>query len=462
MKTTKKFHVIWSLLAAAALLFAGCGDDENYTYSTSSECIVSAVTLGTLNCKVHTPSSTGEDSTYIITVQGYYYPMSIDQQNNRIFNRDSLPVETDVQRVVFTTFSTTGYATIKTLESRADTLFNYTDSTDFSVPREITVIATDGVSKRTYTMELRVHKEWGDSATWNRLGTNATLAAATRQRALVKDGTVYDFALCGGMPKLLTASTEMPSEWASADIGRSDLDVRSVQLHDGLFYAMTTAGALVTSANGTDWADAATPQMPEGARTLVASGSRQLTALGDCAIFSSQDGGTTWQTDELSDDATLLPAPAEAACVRLASSVDSQYESLLMVGTKDGAATIWKHDIDLTGETSHAWFHYPAIADSAHACPALAHATLLPYDGGALLLGTTADGSPSKLYMSTDNGRTWNPSYMKTPALGRAASLAAAVDEHHNIYILCGGTGEVWRGRINRLGWKQEPDSFTR
>ena len=49
---------------------------------------------------------------------------------------------------------------------------------------------------------------------------------------------------------------------------------------------------------------------------------------------------------------------------------------------------------------------------------------------------------------------------MKTPSLQGASCVTAAVDDEHYVWIIAGGTGEVWRLRINRLGWKQQDTRF--
>ena len=35
------------------------------------------------------------------------------------------------------------------------------------------------------------------------------------------------------------------------------------------------------------------------------------------------------------------------------------------------------------------------------------------------------------------------------------------VDADDYLWVVCGGTGDVWRGRLNRLGWDEGRTSFT-
>ena len=36
-----------------------------------------------------------------------------------------------------------------------------------------------------------------------------------------------------------------------------------------------------------------------------------------------------------------------------------------------------------------------------------------------------------------------------------------ATDDDNFIWVVCGGTGQVWRGRLNRMGWTDGQTSFT-
>ena len=93
--------------------------------------------------------------------------------------------------------------------------------------------------------------------------------------------------------------------------------------------------------------------------------------------------------------------------------------------------------------------------------PALAALHVIPYNNGALAIGGKAlDGSPSKpfsqFYASRDGGLTWHADSTYTlPEDFSSVSdcFTMAVDSNNFIWLVCGGTGQVWRGRLNALGW---------
>ena len=87
---------------------------------------------------------------------------------------------------------------------------------------------------------------------------------------------------------------------------------------------------------------------------------------------------------------------------------------------------------------------------------------MVKYDDKVFAMGTVND-TLSLFYLSSDGGRTWIP--QKSPYLHpnaiKADNFSWVVDEDNYLWLICGGTGTVWRGRINRLGFKENQTSFT-
>ena len=80
-------HLHTLMLLVASVLTAGfttaCGSDDYTSGELSRDCLITEVTLGTLNRTMHTLNSQGEDSTYTVTVTGTMYPMHIDSWRAR-------------------------------------------------------------------------------------------------------------------------------------------------------------------------------------------------------------------------------------------------------------------------------------------------------------------------------------------------------------------------------------------
>lgn len=453
----RTFPALVLAVATCGCLTTACNTDNTYDVETSAECIVTGATLGTLPRTMHTLSSTGEDSTYTVNVSGSYYPLYIDQVENRIYNGDSLPVGTDVTRVTFQRFATVGTAAIRSLVSGTDTTFSATDSTDFSRERLVTIYSSDGTARREYRISINVHREEADSFRWARpVATNEYLPWLTYMRAAVKDGYLYIFAREREQKVLLKAPTSDPSAMTRTPLsGRDAPDPSTIVAMGGSFYGLLN-GVPARTEDGIMWMPLNTTFRPDA---LVAAGSRTLYALSDGQLYASADG-ISWTEEEL-DEPDRFPTEQFAWAV-IPSRTDPTFEDVLLVGRRDGEVVVWKRNIDLTGGEQFAWNYYPTMADNPYNCPQLTDATLIAYDEGAVLCGLDADGNMAPLYMSRDGGRTWKDDDVPRPDAAKPVTLAVTTDADNYIWIVCAGTGEVWRGRFNRLGWADQDFSFTR
>ena len=66
-------------------------------------------------------------------------------------------------------------------------------------------------------------------------------------------------------------------------------------------------------------------------------------------------------------------------------------------------------------------------------------------------------------YYSQDGGITWKtPDYTLPTDMNSSNVFTATVDSQNFIWIICGQSGEIWRGRLNRMGWTKEQNEFLK
>ncbi len=448
------------LLVGFVLTGVACGDDTEDTISgISGECLVTAMEIGTLKQTIHTTASDGCDSTYTINVTGYYYPMYIDHEKGLIYNGDSLPKGTDVSKVTFSSFNTVGSAAIKSLTTGTDTLFTKSDSTDFRSPRLLTVYATDGVTRRTYEVRVNVHQQDGEEFNWEKLAsTNTTLAALSEVRTLAVEETLYVFGANGTERVVMTTPLATPQDWTTTDIeGAEELNIGSVQHMGGMFYALDKNGKPAISADGINWT------LLGGdftADALVAAATKMLVAVKDGALFSSADG-KNWTEDALDTEGEVPGAAFAAVCIP--SRTDKTFEDLLLIGAKNGEPAVWKRNIDITGKELFPWMYLNISEENIYPCPVPVMPSLLRYDGASLLVDKDQTDGNVVIYQSLDNGRTWKTGVYDAPEdMTTPGNVAATVDKNNHIWLICTASGEIWRGRLNRLGWQNPPYVFTK
>lgn len=389
------------ILAMTIVLMASClkSDDSN-SVTLYGDAAITGFTLGTLNKYID-----GKKTTY----KGSSYDFSIDQSSTSkhtfkdttiigrcIFNNDSLPLGTDIKHVVGTISTrNNGVALIERLN--APDVFDYfssSDSIDYSKPRKVRVYSSDGTNYNQYYISVDVHQEDGNQFVWTLMDDDWT-------------ATPDETVLPAGIKKMLGNSTSER-------------------------YAMST----------------------------------------DNKLMVSHDKGATWQEELIIEDDDKLPTRDLALISYPMTNTDS-VDYVLLIGNREvneqnneAIAMVWRKVVDYSKnapEASWTYMERAATSDSL-ALPRLKNLTMVKYDDGILAFGGDGIGGCDErayytIYQSRDHGITWkyNPTYDYPEDFDRLADdVTATVDADNYIWLHCEGSGQVWRGRLNKLGWKKQ------
>ena len=103
-----KVRILFLIIVSSVLLCSCLNDSEESDVEITNNCAITDMVLGTLKRTVTTKKSSGEDTTYVTTISGNLYPMHIDQYKGEIYNVDSLPLGTDIKKIVFSSVSSDG------------------------------------------------------------------------------------------------------------------------------------------------------------------------------------------------------------------------------------------------------------------------------------------------------------------------------------------------------------------
>lgn len=184
-------------------VLASCLSNGTEEIELSNDLIISNITFGTLPRVLHTTDKQGRDSLIKTTFSATTgYPFTIDHLNNCAYNLDSLPIGVRADKILLSQVNVVnGVAGIKSLASGNDTAFATTDTLDFSVidkngrnTREFVLYGNDG-SKRTYTVEVRIHQQRDDSVTWRKHEAeeweSRNLVTAATENSYNADGITY-------------------------------------------------------------------------------------------------------------------------------------------------------------------------------------------------------------------------------------------------------------------------------
>lgn len=479
----KRIILPFVILFSALFIMVSCLNTDDVTDVVYyRDTAITSFTLGTLNRTVWTTSSKGEDSSYVAEITGSNYKFYIDQTKREIYNPDSLPKGTDIAHVLVTVTSKNGgIVVIKDTDSDSISYVRSTDSIDFTQPREFQVYSYDGMVHRTYKVSVNAHKEEPDSFNWRNTGTYQDFRTLTGMKAVTTGGRLLVFGCDGSSTAVYSSPLDGNTSWTKVNTGIT-LDAeayKSIIVKDGQLYTLN-GGQVVTSADAATWQTVGTAQLT---RLLGASRGKMYAIDTDGRMAMSEDNGTTWTADNINGDADMLPTEnMTAACLPLETDDNAEYIIIcgnrnLTAHPEDSVAMVWnKIEEYSTDSEQHSWTN--CNDNNGYRLPRLSSLSMTAYNNVLLAIGGRGQGTStatafSHIYVSEDKGLTWHEKGMyylpddndsddnETFTNGGSDVCAMTADGDNFLWIICGGTGEVWRGRLNRLGWTEQQTSFT-
>ncbi|MDE7124970.1 MAG: hypothetical protein K2O12_00610, partial [Muribaculaceae bacterium] len=234
--------------------FIACNDDSNSEIYTES--ILSTATQVTA-------FSLSPDDSVLVSLDSVYF--SIDLKTATIYNADSLPFGTRVDKLVpKITYSAASKAELSfprpgQTDSVVDYLVNSTDSIDFSNgPVKFLLVSGDGTAERTYTINVNVHKMKPDSLCWTDMAYTTlptTIAMPVAQRTIRFKGNAYCLTTDG--TACCMAVNDAP---ADMDAWKKDMvdfgfvpDISTFASTSDALFILDKDGKLYTSADGYSW-----------------------------------------------------------------------------------------------------------------------------------------------------------------------------------------------------------------
>ena len=448
------------------LLLGSCISDKEV--ESDDYCYIWEVSLGSLKREVNMLDALGKDTTIASTYTGSKYPMTINQRELTIENRDSLLYGT-VLRAVPVNISYTGSGMLyrtKGDEESSWIVYSSSDSMDLRKPVELWLTANDGLSSRLYTLKLNVHSQEGDSLYWKKADAAVPqLQDMTQLQAFVLQGRL---AVLGRKEAAVTlAERTAEGVWteSSANLPLT-ADVRTMTGMGDSFFVSTAEGDIYTSADGKDWQKLNAPRHP--GLVLAGATSACLYALADGGLYSireNEQGEWVFRAEDLDESPAGLPSKD----VRMLRTEQPDGTCrLVMVGNRTDAAdkssVVWnKMWDDETPEAEAAWMYMNQTEDNKRTLPQLEFLNLIRYDGrcmafgGASVAGKGNHSAMDVLYVSEDYGISWQKDaelHLPVQLKGVSGPVGSVVDDNNVIWIIA--NGEVWRGKLNRLDFHRQ------
>lgn len=399
------------VLLGAACMFTSCLGSDSDSDVSSSDAAITGLTLGTLNRYVHNVAEgTGNDTIVKTTLAGSGYPMIIDQMALRIYNEKLLPVGTDLKHVTVSSVSAKNGGSVYIRSVQGDTLkwLQSTDSIDFSVPRKLCVVSSNGLYSRDYTVDLGISQSDGVQFEWRKVDeeefelAGKTLVALDDTVALVDNGTVVSnetaYRVRNGWLERSLNLAEWERQVASTDI-----------------------------------------------RLLVGASSRELFALtNDGRLKHLVLSTLTWEDELLDSDASLLPEAGTTNAVYMNYAPSNQADYVLLTGYRNDCddMLVWRKISEYEGDdVSGQWVYMPTDGNNIYTLPKQEEFSMTAYNGIVLALDCRM-----LVLESRDQGITWKTSSQYSlPANVGGTTGRIAADNSGRLWVVT-DNGEVWQG----------------
>ena len=463
----------WSLalLFSAGFVFASCLNDNDRDITYYDDTAITAFTLGKLSLRVDSTTKDGKkDSVYYRKLDAKNYVFYIYQINKRVYNLDSLPYGVNQKKIVGT-FSTrnAGVVTLKSLTSDSTAYYkNGQDSVDFTSERTFVVYSNSQKYSQKYTVDVRVHKQKPNDFKWNNLATVSAFASLQGLRVANAGSMVLVFGSTGSATVVYGSSIADGKSWAKlAPSFSPDANAwKNAVSFNGTAYVLS-GGRLWKSDDATSWTDLGVAA--SAMSRLLGASNAGLHLLGtDGQLYLAKAGTTQIASQALAANSAYLPQQ-DFNMVVWNHSASDKTEQVVLLGNRteaghagDSAPVVWGKVFEYgQASSTQKWAYYNSLEAEPRLprmsnLQVVAHGPVLLAVGGAGMGASSSVQALKDVYVSADGGLSWrtNRIYtMPTDIAKNTTHFAMGADKDNHIWLVCAGTGKVWRVRKNSVGW---------
>ncbi|MEG1564022.1 MAG: DUF6242 domain-containing protein [Bacteroides sp.] len=439
---------------------------------------------------------------------GKTYQFTIDQFKGEIYNLDSLAMGSDsiIDKILIKKLTTASGFVIRQTTAGKDSIkdgslqgLNTTDSVDFRIPLRVKVLAPEAVNLmyqgipeaqyekyfKRYTIEVRVHQQDPDSLNWGQKKgaqpapvkkgfSNGNVKG--QQKAIILNDEIFVYSKTGEQ-KLTAYKTAIsaPQGWGTAGEVTglpSTVDLSSILSFQNHLYAVAET-AVYYSSNGISWKRHETLNDRKVASLLVGypvneTGNLNKT-IGIAAVSIDPTDESTFRFCFTNAEATQWTSeknqgeivPADFPRTNISATTytnNTGVQGAILIGNLLNPKAEAVMPIVPWG--SYNGLLWADLTTISAICPILPLPAIIHY-------GNTfyAFGNDFGTFYASAAGLAWHKAnkkfYFPKGLTARAGSdYSIVVDKNNFIWIICSknatGTDDVWRCRLNKLGFKKK------
>lgn len=461
----RNYIIVLTLVFFSSLIFVGCNKDTNEIIQGegSNDALIYSFSLKAGYPKRNNSADRAKDTIRLAVVNKTKY--AIDQVNNTIYNPDSLPYGTVLEKVLISASYNPSYGVssvkVITPDSTSGYIWNNSDSINFSKKPITFIVTSRGGTQKTYNIDVRIHKIDPDTIVWKQQSSYPGSLGESKTLYNKNASKFYTYTVSGGK-NILYSSGSSAVNWKTENLSglSAPLKTESLYILNNVFYAVDTNGASYKSSDGVSWTQVINskvvytilgilPQAKETDNSLLL-----LLDNGGQYIFAKSKDLITIEVVQTinGQTANVMPSefPVKGTSSYTNSSTNENERMLILAGgsTKEnvGIGYSWlikntSQGVEISSFTKNTLFKGNGIS-------------IFFYN--SLLYAFVEN----QLYTSASWGNYWQkaPTKQTLPAtITKRKGQTVLVDESENIWIFGGKDGanaylkDVWKGRLNSL-----------
>lgn len=467
----RRSYIAVVLFSLILMFLVGCKDEEKQ--DIQDYCTITKFTIGSLKRTVVKRTGHGTTNTSVTTIYTAGWKFAIDQINNQIYNRDSLPTGSSRRTLLDITYKGVSIVYREHNASAETPWVAYAAADSVTIPEDggldFMVNGTGGIS-RVYHVQFNVHKQEGTDWQWSNRSEGLEMSQWVNARLVTHGANVLLYATSDGENWELW-KTKGSDAWQKHTISGlpSGAKIEGVVAGKKL-YVCDDDGMVWTSTDGAHW----TAQGLSGTAWLVGVSDNRLYAIRDNILYSAAlSDGAEWEEEVLDDRPSAMTDFSSLDSVRFISMHrDNSLKRIFMVGTlknptsSDLTALEWSKMWTADGdELERSWIYYTPAWENLYGLPAMKPLGVVKSDNNLVAFGGARtqkdDIKPLNfIFVSVDCGVTWHTDdlhYLPDELWGKNCSwLSAAADAAEYVWIVARVNGTetyVMRGRQYSLGF---------
>ena len=231
---------------------------------------------------------------------------------------------------------------------------------------------------------------------------------------------------------------------------RKSFGANATMATDGKVIYVTDGGVIYSSSDATNWKTVST-----NVKSVIGVCGKEMFAISNAnQLMMSLDNGISWTGEDIDDDAKYIPS-SDINFVSTTTESNNDIKRAFVIGNSSANSTkaeVWSKIVEDNTEKDQSWMYQKFNNGNNYYLPKLSNLSVTAYDNNMLAIG----GKYDKIYYSADCGICWKENENYVLPEGFSANTASIVaDDNHFIWIVCTGSGQVWKGRLNKMGWQK-------